>query len=83
MGAIQSKINPTCWAIKGIYKGVKYDGINVVPVPAQKKIVFTVTTDSGQVEMITEADFPPAEQTEHGFAEIMRRVVSAKLRVLL
>jgi hypothetical protein len=83
MGATHSHINPTCWAIRGTYHGVKYDGINVLPLPAEKKVLVSVTTDSGQIKTVAEADFPPAEQTEQGFAQLMRRIISARLRVML
>lgn len=83
MGAKQSHINPTCWAIKGTYHGVKYDGINILPLPDQEKVLVSVTTDSGRIQTVAEAEFPPSEQTEQGFARLMSRIISSNLRVML
>jgi len=83
MGASQSHINPTCWAISGTYHGVKYDGINVVPMPAEEKLLISVTTDAGQIKTVAEAEFPRSEQTAQGFSQLMQKVISSKLRVML
>jgi len=83
MGARKAIINPTSWAVAGTYKGLRYDGINVVPMPEKGRILFTVTSDRGALVKIDEVPFPAKERTEERFAQITKRVVGMKLKVLL
>lgn len=83
MGARRTNINPICWAVTGTYEGVKYDGINVLPLPEQEKIVFTITTDTGELKQIDEVAFPAKQQTPEMFAQIMKQVVGQRLMILL
>lgn len=83
MGARKTNINPTSWAVTGTYDGLKYDGINVTPLPEKEKIIFTITTDSGELKKISEVAFPTKDQTEQKFIQITKRVVGEKLRILL
>jgi len=83
MGATKSHINPTCWAVKGSYNGMDYDGISVVPVLEQEKIQFTITMDNGDLKLIEEVPFPAHLHDEQMYMQIMKRVLGHKLHVLL
>lgn len=83
MGATKLHIYPTCWAIKGTYQGLQYDGIGVIPVLKDEKIQFTITMDNGELKLIEEVPFPAHLHDEHKFMQIMKRVVGHKLHVLL
>ena len=50
MSARQANIYPTCWAVTGTYAGLNFDGINVVPQLEKEKIIFTISTDSGELK---------------------------------
>ena len=83
MGATKSHINPTCWAVTGTYQGVKYDGVNVTPLLEKQKIVFSITTENGELKSIEEVFFPVHEQTEQRYNQIIQQVVGHRLNVLL
>lgn len=83
MGAKKTDLSPTSWAVKGVYEGLSYDGINAIPLPDKEKIVLTITTDAGDIKKIDEAPFPAKKQTPEGFLQITRQVVGQKLLVLL
>lgn len=83
MGDRTTSLNPICWAVSGTYEGDKYDGINVVPLLEQEKIVFTITKDNGELKQIDDVSFPAKDQTSEMFVKIMRQVVGKRLLVLL
>ena len=83
MGAVKSHINPTCWAIKGTYQGLQYDGIGVIPVLEKEKIRFTITMDNGELKLIEEVPFPAHQHSQEKFLQIIRQVVGHRLHILL
>jgi hypothetical protein len=83
MGARKTNINPICWAVTGTYEGLKYDGINVTPLLDKERILFTITTDTGELKTFAEVPFPAKDQTEEKFTHIMKGVVGKQLMILL
>jgi hypothetical protein len=83
MGDQTTKINPICWAVSGVFNGLNYDLINVLPELESEKILFTLTTNSGEIIKLTEVGFPAKDQTEARYYQIAKRVVGNKLLVLL
>jgi flavoprotein len=83
MGAKTTRINPICWAVTGNYNGLKFDGINVLPNLESEKILFTLSTDSGEVVKLCEVKFQVQDHTETIYYQIARRVVGNKVSILL
>ena len=77
------KIKPICWAVSGDFNGFKFDGINVLPNLESEKILFTLTTDSGDIVKLDEVHFPAQDHTESMYYQIAKRVVGNKLSVVL
>ena len=80
---VKSNLNPTCWAVSGTYDNLRYDGINVIPLLEQERILFTISTDDGELKQIAEVCFPAKDQTPEKFDRIMKQVVGEKLMMLL
>ena len=74
MGARKSIISPTCWAVSGLYEGFKYDGINVTPLLERERILFTITTESGELRIVDEVFFPLDKQSKETLLRITKRV---------
>ena len=83
MGDQTTKINPICWAVSGVFNGLNFDGINVLPHLESEKILFTLTTESGEIVKLTEVRFPAQDHTEARYYQIAKRVVGNKLLILL
>ncbi len=83
MGANKLNINPTCWAVSGIHLGQKYDSINVIPFLSKESILFTITTENGDLKKIAEVAFPNKKQTEKMYIQLTKQVISKQLQVQL
>lgn len=83
MSASNSKILPTSWAVEGTFEGHKFDGINVTPLLAEEKVLFSVTTADGRLKAVEVASFPVHKQTPHFYQQLMRSVVGSRLQILL
>jgi hypothetical protein len=83
MGDQKTKINPIYWVVSGVFNGLTYNGINVLPQLESEKILFTLTTESGEIVKLTEVKFPAKDHTEARYHQIARRVVGNKLLILL
>jgi hypothetical protein len=83
MSASKGNIHPTSWAVEGTFEGHKFDGINVTPLLAEEKVLFSVTTTDGKLKAVEVAPFPTEKQTPHFYQQLMRTVVGSRLQILL
>ena len=80
---MDGKIRPSSWAVAGKFKDQDYDGINVMPLLDQEKILITVTAVNNELKKVAEVPFPAVKQTPEQFLQLIKTEIARKLMVLI
>jgi|GEM_PF-6209176 len=80
---LNGKITSFCLAVAGRHEGFNYDGIKVIPLLKEEKILIAVKVKDNQLKTVADVDFPADEQTHERFQKILKRAIGKTLQVLI